>query len=114
MAGRALGGMSTKGQWTSDYNLWFGGKCSGIRGAHDIAANPRFVTGNGLLADGYRLQTGSPAINAGTPVSDVTEDYWGTPRPQGAAVDIGACEFGASASRPAPRHGETDEKKSNR
>jgi hypothetical protein len=106
--------MSAKGQWTSDFNLWFGGSCSGTRGAHDIAANPRFVTGNGLLADGYRLQAGSPAINAGTTVSDVTKDYWGTPRPQGAAVDIGACEFGAGGSKSAPLPGGKAEKKSKR
>ena len=113
-SGRALGGASTQGKWTSDYNLWFGGKCSGIRGAHDIAANPRFATGSGLLADGYRLQAASPAINAGTTVGDVTKDYWGAPRPQGATVDIGACEFGAGGSKSDPLPGGKDEKKSSR
>jgi CSLREA domain-containing protein len=38
------------------------------------------------------LQSGSPAINAGTPLATVTRDQRGVPRPQGSAPDIGAFE----------------------
>jgi hypothetical protein len=45
----------------------------------------------------YALMTGSPAIDAGVDPATVgvtlTADYDGKPRPQGAAYDIGACEF---------------------
>jgi hypothetical protein len=55
----------------------------------NISADPMFVdapTGN------YRLQPGSPAINAGSPTDAPTVDFDGTARPQGPAVDIGAFE----------------------
>lgn len=103
-SGRNLGGVSEKGQWTSDYNLWFGGRRSGVSGQHDVTTAPRFGTGSGLLADGYRLQPMSPAINAGVVVAEVTSDFYGLPRPAGAAVDLGAVEFGArSDKKPAAR-----------
>ena len=49
----------------------------------------------------YRLLPGSPLIDAGLDLPaefglDVgTQDFWGTPIPQGERFDIGACEFGA-------------------
>ena len=47
----------------------------------------------------YHLKAGSPAINAGTTLADVTDDLEGTARPQGAAYDIGCYE---AASGPVP------------
>jgi hypothetical protein len=49
----------------------------------------------------YRLLPGSPLIDAGIDLAaefglDVgTQDFWGTPIPQGKGFDIGACELGA-------------------
>ena len=40
----------------------------------------------------FRLQSGSPAINAGETLASVTVDHVGTSRPQGGAHDIGAYE----------------------
>ncbi|MHC4712243.1 MAG: putative Ig domain-containing protein [Planctomycetota bacterium] len=40
----------------------------------------------------YHLKTGSPAIDGGTTLSDVTDDIEGTSRPQGSAYDIGCYE----------------------
>jgi hypothetical protein len=42
----------------------------------------------------FRLGVGSPAINAGLPLSLVPNDYAGLARPQGPAFDIGAFEAG--------------------
>ena len=53
----------------------------------------------------YRLLPGSPAIDAGAAVA-VATDYYGTARPQGAAIDIGASEF-VVASLPSPIPGPT-------
>lgn len=55
-----------------------------------LYANPRFVGG-----DNFRLQAGSPAINAGTNsvVSSSTADLQGSPRVIGGTVDIGTYEF---------------------
>ncbi|MEI6488555.1 MAG: T9SS type A sorting domain-containing protein [Bacteroidota bacterium] len=45
--------------------------------------------------DGYHLQSSSPAINAGTStfIYGVTNDIFGTMRPQGSSYDIGPVEF---------------------
>ncbi|MBN1954168.1 MAG: right-handed parallel beta-helix repeat-containing protein [Anaerolineae bacterium] len=45
-------------------------------------------------ADDYHLRAGSPAVDAGTTLGDVTDDLEGTLRPIGAAYDIGALEQG--------------------
>jgi parallel beta-helix repeat protein len=110
-SGRNLGGVSEKGQWISDRNLWFGGRRGGVTGANDVTVDPLFLTGSGLVADGYRLQPSSPAINVGTTLSEVASDYWGNPRPQGSAVDLGACEFGKrSEPKPATSNNKQNEK----
>jgi hypothetical protein len=43
----------------------------------------------------YTLKSDSPAIDAGVAIGALKTDYSGTPRPQGAGVDIGAFEFSA-------------------
>lgn len=45
-------------------------------------------------ADGnYRLQAGSPCLNAGTGIDAPENDLDGVTRPQGAGIDVGAYEF---------------------
>jgi hypothetical protein len=46
----------------------------------------------------FHLQAGSPAVNAGTTVSTVTDDMDGNSRPQGGAYDIGAYEQSSSGT----------------
>jgi parallel beta-helix repeat protein len=60
--------------------------------AHSILATPTqlFVDAS---ADDYHLKAGSPAINAGTLLGDVTDDLEGNPRPVGATHDAGAYEY---------------------
>lgn len=59
--------------------------------AHSFVATPDqlFVDPAG---DDYHLKSGSPAVDAGTTLSDVPDDLEGHPRPVGAAFDIGAYE----------------------
>jgi parallel beta-helix repeat protein len=45
-----------------------------------------------ISAEDFHLQSTSPAIDAGTTISEVTTDKDGTTRPQGSAYDIGAYE----------------------
>ncbi len=49
----------------------------------------------------YSVQSGSPAVNAGTTVDFVTSDYLGISRPQEGVYDIGAYEY-ASGIVPTP------------
>lgn len=82
---------------TWDHNLFFGNHpAHEPSDAHKITANPLFVApgagGNGLnAASAYRLQSGSPAINAGLLVADNgKQDYFGNPVSDTAAPNIGA------------------------
>jgi hypothetical protein len=46
-----------------------------------------------VVASDYHLSATSPAIDNGMPVTDVTTDIEGNPRPQGSGWDIGAYEY---------------------
>jgi hypothetical protein len=41
----------------------------------------------------FRLKHGSPAIDAGVPIPEVTTDIEGKPRPAGSGYDIGPYEY---------------------
>jgi len=51
---------------------------------------------------------GSPAIDAGIAVAEVTNDLDGTSRPQGGRCDMGCYEAAASAEQEAPAAETTD------
>jgi len=59
---------------------------------HSILATPGQLFVNASAAD-YHLMPGSPAIDKGTSLTDVTTDLEGRPRPSGITHDIGAYEF---------------------
>jgi hypothetical protein len=80
---------------TIDHNLFYevGGYASNNKfGTNYIQANPQFVN----LTSNFQLQTGSPAIDAGSSSNAPGMDYTGAARPQGTGYDIGAYEFGSS------------------
>lgn len=55
----------------------------------------------GAFDAAYRPVAGSPVIDTGEPIAEVTADRAGTPRPQGAGYDVGAFEFcGAACGSP--------------
>ncbi len=66
--------------------------------SNNSTANPSFVTGTGTAAANYKLSSGSACINAGTTVTGVTNDYWGTGRPTGTSYDIGAHEYAGTVA----------------
>lgn len=65
-------------------------------GTGDISADPLLVD---VTVGDFRLQAGSPCIDAGTESGAPTTDIAGVPRPQGDGFDIGAHEFWASEIR---------------
>jgi hypothetical protein len=57
--------------------------------AHGVSGDPKFM---GIAKRDFSLQSDSPAIDAGTPISEVRVDFGGVSRPQGKGYDIGAHE----------------------
>ena len=58
--------------------------------SNNLTTDPKFVS---LGNYDFRLQSTSPAIDAGASITEVATDIIGTPRPQRATYDIGAFEF---------------------
>jgi parallel beta-helix repeat protein len=75
-----------------DYNSFFGNvgsACNGCTlGAHSVLLDPKFVD---VAGDDYTLQSGSPAIDAGTPLG-VDRNGASAGDFNGAAPDLGAWE----------------------
>jgi parallel beta-helix repeat protein len=105
----------------SDYNLFFkslaasivlrqGGTYTSLASwqaatGHDTgsrSADPKFVA-PGKTATGLAVAVGSQAIDAGTSLTSVPNDYRNSPRPSGIGYDIGAFEAGATAVAAATR-----------
>ena len=71
--------------------------------AHSIAkSNSASQLFTNLANGDLTLKQGSAAIDAGTTTNAPSVDYAGSSRPQGAGYDIGAYEYGSSASPSAP------------
>ena len=90
------GGGSLDASVIRNHNLWSKTPVSGVSGAGDIIGDPLLSkpgsTEAGKLIAGYfKLLNNSPAINKGTYISKVTNDFFGNPRD--AAPDIGAHEY---------------------
>ena len=58
--------------------------------SNNLTTDPLFVNAAG---SDFHLKSGSAAINKGITLSEVLDDYEGTPRPAGASYDIGADEY---------------------
>ncbi len=57
---------------------------------NNIVVDPLFVNAG---TNDFRLLTGSLCIDAGTPTTELATAYYGNPRKQGSAVDIGIHEY---------------------
>jgi len=68
-------------------------------GAHSITARPENIFVDPAGGD-YHLRPGSPAIDAGITLVEVTDDLAGNPRPQGGACEIGCYEVPNGPARP--------------
>ena len=66
------------------------------------AGDARFVSPG---VGNVRLLSDSPLIDAGTNISSVSKDYYGTSRPQGSAFDIGAVEYNGGTTAVGPSLG---------
>ena len=65
---------------------------------NQLNTDPGLVDPDAPLAGGFKLQSSSPAVDAGANLSalGVTVDFEGATRPQGTGFDIGAYEFGGT------------------
>jgi len=71
---------------------------TGTTSSNNLTSDPRFA--NPSSAD-FKLQSTSPAIDAGTTLGLVSVDFAGVQRPYGAAYDIGAYEYRTGNAAPA-------------
>jgi hypothetical protein len=121
------GGFTSRTDLVFSHNLWSSSPVSvqapgngtsdpqaNLNGVGDIIttnpglANPNYTPTPGSFdANAIKLVSGSPALNAGNNISSVTNDFFGTARPNG-LYDIGAYQHGAAqgvgaaASTPPP------------
>lgn len=65
--------------------------------SNNLTTDPKF---NNLATLDFRVTLGSPAIDGGTPVLMVGDDYFGIKRPQGLSYDIGAHEWSSQDVSP--------------
>jgi hypothetical protein len=86
------------GRLVEDHNDWYGGTLGFRPNGTDKTSNPLFVN---LRANDFRVQPGSPVIDAGTASDAPGNDFVRVPRSQGARPDIGAYEA-RGAPRPSP------------
>jgi hypothetical protein len=88
-----VGPNTNAGLISSQSNLFTGGNVATAGPLASVKADPKFVNPAG---GDFHLQAGSPAIDKGT-TNTLRTDRDGTPRPMGAAFDIGAYEYSGSA-----------------
>jgi hypothetical protein len=100
----------------AENNLWYqngtafdaiGGPIEGAQSSIE-GEDPRFVYPQ---AGNFRLEPGSPAIDAGqsfSAIGELSEGKYGVPRAQGSGWDIGAAEYDLRSGAPPPPSGETE------
>jgi parallel beta-helix repeat protein len=81
--------------------VFAGNLCGTTSAGCALAGDPKFAA---VAGGDFHLLSTSPAIDRGVTLSLVSTDFDGMSRPQGAAYDIGAYEYGGSlpASSPTP------------
>lgn len=101
----ATDGGASMNQFTLSNNLYYGNGSGPAADATKVNADPLFVN---PAARNFRVQAASLAIDKGSSAVStvVTKDRDGGSRPYGAAIDIGAYEYGSSAATqlPAPQN----------
>lgn len=84
-----------RGTETEDHNLLYAPNDSTVphlSGTGDLYGDPLFMSVDPTKPNAFRLSTGSPAIGTGTAVP-IYQDFSGSARPAGSAIDIGAFQF---------------------
>jgi hypothetical protein len=92
---------------TFSHNLWAQSVPSQFSSPDDIVGDPHLFRTGGFTTTGelepefFALQSSSPAINKGLPLTEVTDDFFGNPR--NGSPDIGGLEFDPATSIIQPR-----------
>ncbi len=71
------------GSATYDYNVYYdNGSLGHTMSANDLSCNPLLTNVNSLNENDYELGEGSECIDKGTELAEITNDYFGEPRPK--------------------------------
>ncbi len=97
LSGNTPGGNASGSVTDLGHNLSSDGSCAfwNAGSMNNTAALLGPLANNGGPTLTMALLPGSPAIDAGGPAAALTADQRGFPRPAGARLDIGVCEFGS-------------------
>ncbi|MBI2557718.1 DUF1565 domain-containing protein [Candidatus Woesearchaeota archaeon] len=80
------------------YGFNYGGSPDLVTISGDVLADPQFVNYQPDGSGDYHLKPTSPAIDKGIAFTKISEDFDGVQRPVGSAYDIGAYEYGGTAT----------------
>jgi hypothetical protein len=88
------------GTWYSSFSAYQSGSGQDANGKYvDPQLNSPTYHGNGMPSTQFTLQSGSPAVDAGTNVGNMgSRDFFGNSTPQGNGYDIGAHESSYTGS----------------
>lgn len=75
------------------YKFYYNGATKTLAQWQALGYDLNSISSDPLLTSAYKLTKDSPCVDAGETLSDVTDDYEGTPRPIGTSSDIGAYEY---------------------
>lgn len=93
---KAIDVLSGANNVVQSHNACSSGDSCGSTGKLSVAA----LTDIFVSATDFRLKSGSPAIDTGFTLAEVTTDFLGVPRPQGPKYDIGAYEYSVDTDQP--------------
>lgn len=99
-AGKPINTNWNNKQIVHDYNLYYGGNGSFVRGPKNLSADPKFRNPSTSITADFSLNQDSPAIDNGSFLLAPAKDFINTGRPQGKAFDIGAFESGSKRGTP--------------
>lgn len=98
----ARSNFNLQGTGSTIQNNLVGGAGGGSGTGITTITNPLFVNWAMDGSGDFRLQAGSPALDAGTSTGAPTRDLLGVPRPQGGGIDCGAYERPLVVEDPGP------------
>ena len=99
-AGKPINTNWNNKQIVHNYNLYYGGNGSFIKGPNILTADPKFRNPSTSISADFSLNQDSPANDNGSFLLAPANDFINTERPKGKGIDIGAYESDSKSGTP--------------